>query len=320
MKGANKGGSGEETSSSGQPDLPEGWRRELVARKGSGDGAASGKQSDVYIYDPSGKKFRSKPQLAKHFEENPDKQISQEDMDRILNAFKRNLGDEPKPPKSKSTKPEKPENDSAKSLKNTKKQIPMTPKQEMIVNAIKALDNKKGSDKKGIRNYIQENHKDAGNLKFVHKELKKCVEKGILVLNRRFFKIPGDESGSPKKRGSRGPYKKKDANKKTDDKTKAKEANASKTEENGSENGENASEDASENDENASGNEDNESENEADGEEIGIEKEENASENEQNASGNESEKDENASGNEEEGSENEETDLIMKRVRLKMKR
>lgn len=43
------------------PALPPGWRKEEVIRK---SGLSAGK-SDVYYYSPSGKKFRSKPQLAR---------------------------------------------------------------------------------------------------------------------------------------------------------------------------------------------------------------------------------------------------------------
>ncbi|XP_055514578.1 methyl-CpG-binding domain protein 3a isoform X4 [Leucoraja erinacea] len=42
--------------------LPSGWKREEVTRK---SGLSAGK-SDVYYYSPSGKKFRSKPQLARY--------------------------------------------------------------------------------------------------------------------------------------------------------------------------------------------------------------------------------------------------------------
>ncbi|XP_063003273.1 methyl-CpG-binding domain protein 3 isoform X1 [Elgaria multicarinata webbii] len=42
--------------------LPQGWKREEVTRK---SGLSAGK-SDVYYYSPSGKKFRSKPQLARY--------------------------------------------------------------------------------------------------------------------------------------------------------------------------------------------------------------------------------------------------------------
>ncbi|XP_076039831.1 methyl-CpG-binding domain protein 2 isoform X2 [Oratosquilla oratoria] len=42
--------------------LPKGWKREEVLRK---TGLTSGKV-DVYYYSPSGKKFRSKPQLARY--------------------------------------------------------------------------------------------------------------------------------------------------------------------------------------------------------------------------------------------------------------
>ncbi|KAI8479694.1 methyl-CpG-binding domain protein 2-like isoform X2 [Branchiostoma floridae x Branchiostoma belcheri] len=44
------------------PALPKGWKREEVTRK---SGLSAGK-SDVYYYSPSGKKFRSKPQLARY--------------------------------------------------------------------------------------------------------------------------------------------------------------------------------------------------------------------------------------------------------------
>ncbi|XP_077989092.1 methyl-CpG-binding domain protein 2-like [Glandiceps talaboti] len=42
--------------------LPKGWKREEVIRK---SGLSAGK-SDVYYFSPSGKKFRSKPQLARY--------------------------------------------------------------------------------------------------------------------------------------------------------------------------------------------------------------------------------------------------------------
>ncbi|XP_068107441.1 methyl-CpG-binding domain protein 2-like isoform X2 [Hyperolius riggenbachi] len=42
--------------------LPPGWKKEEVIRK---SGLSAGK-SDVYYYSPSGKKFRSKPQLARY--------------------------------------------------------------------------------------------------------------------------------------------------------------------------------------------------------------------------------------------------------------
>jgi len=42
--------------------LPKGWQREEVLRK---SGLSAGKV-DVYYYSPSGKKFRSKPQLARY--------------------------------------------------------------------------------------------------------------------------------------------------------------------------------------------------------------------------------------------------------------
>ncbi|CAB3386568.1 Hypothetical predicted protein [Cloeon dipterum] len=44
------------------PALPKGWQREEVIRK---SGLSAGKV-DVYYYSPSGKKFRSKPQLARY--------------------------------------------------------------------------------------------------------------------------------------------------------------------------------------------------------------------------------------------------------------
>ncbi|XP_038648878.1 LOW QUALITY PROTEIN: methyl-CpG-binding domain protein 2-like [Scyliorhinus canicula] len=44
------------------PCLPPGWKKEAVIRK---SGLSAGK-SDVYYYSPSGKKFRSKPQLARY--------------------------------------------------------------------------------------------------------------------------------------------------------------------------------------------------------------------------------------------------------------
>lgn len=45
--------------------LPKGWQREEVIRK---SGLSAGK-IDVYYYSPSGKKFRSKPQLARYLGE-----------------------------------------------------------------------------------------------------------------------------------------------------------------------------------------------------------------------------------------------------------
>ncbi|XP_056259292.1 methyl-CpG-binding domain protein 2 isoform X2 [Seriola aureovittata] len=44
------------------PALPPGWKKEEVIRK---SGLSAGK-SDVYYYSPSGKKFRSKPQLSRY--------------------------------------------------------------------------------------------------------------------------------------------------------------------------------------------------------------------------------------------------------------
>ncbi|KAM9328927.1 methyl-CpG-binding domain protein 2 [Gastrophryne carolinensis] len=44
------------------PALPAGWKKEEVIRK---SGLSAGK-SDVYYFSPSGKKFRSKPQLARY--------------------------------------------------------------------------------------------------------------------------------------------------------------------------------------------------------------------------------------------------------------
>ncbi|XP_043938098.1 methyl-CpG-binding domain protein 2-like [Protopterus annectens] len=44
------------------PALPPGWKKEEVIRK---SGLSAGK-SDIYYYSPSGKKFRSKPQLARY--------------------------------------------------------------------------------------------------------------------------------------------------------------------------------------------------------------------------------------------------------------
>ncbi|NP_001083787.1 methyl-CpG binding domain protein 2 S homeolog [Xenopus laevis] len=44
------------------PALPAGWKKEEVIRK---SGLSAGK-SDVYYYSPNGKKFRSKPQLARY--------------------------------------------------------------------------------------------------------------------------------------------------------------------------------------------------------------------------------------------------------------
>ncbi|XP_016339999.1 methyl-CpG-binding domain protein 2-like [Sinocyclocheilus anshuiensis] len=44
------------------PALPPGWKKEEVIRK---SGMSAGK-SDVYYYSPTGKKFRSKPQLSRY--------------------------------------------------------------------------------------------------------------------------------------------------------------------------------------------------------------------------------------------------------------
>ncbi|XP_062268796.1 methyl-CpG-binding domain protein 2 [Platichthys flesus] len=44
------------------PALPPGWKKEEVTRK---SGLSAGK-SDVYYYSPTGKKFRSKPQLSRY--------------------------------------------------------------------------------------------------------------------------------------------------------------------------------------------------------------------------------------------------------------
>ncbi|CAL8341565.1 methyl-CpG-binding domain protein 2 [Gadus morhua] len=44
------------------PSLPAGWRKEEVTRK---SGLSAGK-TDVYYYSPSGKKFRSRPQLSRY--------------------------------------------------------------------------------------------------------------------------------------------------------------------------------------------------------------------------------------------------------------
>lgn len=48
--------------------LPKGWKREELLRK---TGLTSGKM-DVYYYSPSGKKFRSKPQLARYLGDSVD--------------------------------------------------------------------------------------------------------------------------------------------------------------------------------------------------------------------------------------------------------
>ncbi|CAB1457492.1 unnamed protein product [Pleuronectes platessa] len=44
------------------PALPPGWKKEEVTRK---SGLSAGK-SDIYYYSPTGKKFRSKPQLSRY--------------------------------------------------------------------------------------------------------------------------------------------------------------------------------------------------------------------------------------------------------------
>ena len=45
------------------PDLPHGWKRKVVKR-------LNGRRYDVYIYSPTGKRFRSKKQLEDHFAKN----------------------------------------------------------------------------------------------------------------------------------------------------------------------------------------------------------------------------------------------------------
>ncbi|KAM5193025.1 methyl-CpG-binding domain protein 3 isoform 4-T4 [Mantella aurantiaca] len=56
------GGSGMERKRWECSALPQGWKKEEVTRR---SGLSAGK-SDVYYYSPSGKKFRSKPQLARY--------------------------------------------------------------------------------------------------------------------------------------------------------------------------------------------------------------------------------------------------------------
>jgi hypothetical protein len=58
--------------------LPPGWKREVVVRK---NGLSAGK-SDVYYYSPCGKKFRSKPQIAKFLGENHNLDLSCFDFSR----------------------------------------------------------------------------------------------------------------------------------------------------------------------------------------------------------------------------------------------
>lgn len=58
--------------------LPTGWKREVVVRK---NGLSAGK-SDVYYYSPCGKKFRSKPQIAKFLGENHNLDLSCFDFSR----------------------------------------------------------------------------------------------------------------------------------------------------------------------------------------------------------------------------------------------
>uniref|UniRef100_A0A8C6RI53 Methyl-CpG binding domain protein 2 n=1 Tax=Nannospalax galili TaxID=1026970 RepID=A0A8C6RI53_NANGA len=57
-----QGGQGSALAPSPVPALPPGWKKEEVIRK---SGLSAGK-SDVYYFSPSGKKFRSKPQLARY--------------------------------------------------------------------------------------------------------------------------------------------------------------------------------------------------------------------------------------------------------------
>ncbi|XP_023589709.1 methyl-CpG-binding domain protein 2 [Trichechus manatus latirostris] len=65
-QGAGPGPRGPRATESGKrmdcPALPPGWKKEEVIRK---SGLSAGK-SDVYYFSPSGKKFRSKPQLARY--------------------------------------------------------------------------------------------------------------------------------------------------------------------------------------------------------------------------------------------------------------
>lgn len=58
--------------------LPPGWKREVVVRK---NGLSAGK-SDVYYYSPCGKKFRSKPQIAKYLGDNHNLDLSCFDFSR----------------------------------------------------------------------------------------------------------------------------------------------------------------------------------------------------------------------------------------------
>lgn len=58
--------------------LPPGWKREVVVRK---NGLSAGK-SDVYYYSPCGKKFRSKPQIAKFLGDNHNLDLSCFDFSR----------------------------------------------------------------------------------------------------------------------------------------------------------------------------------------------------------------------------------------------
>ncbi|CAG9133160.1 unnamed protein product [Plutella xylostella] len=50
------------------PALPKGWQREEVLRK---SGLSAGKV-DVYYYSPTGKKFRSKPELVRYLGDSTD--------------------------------------------------------------------------------------------------------------------------------------------------------------------------------------------------------------------------------------------------------
>jgi hypothetical protein len=67
-------------------------------------------------------------------------------------------------------------------------------KSEMIVAAIKTIADKKGSNKRTIRNYISENFKgDVKSVAFVHNELKRCVDKKILTEKKGSFRIANED-------------------------------------------------------------------------------------------------------------------------------
>merc|ERR1712226_634235 len=87
-------------------------------------------------------------------------------------------------------KVKKPKNDSSDSTCSKKLTIP-----EMVINAVKALNEKKGSDAKTVKAYITEtykailNEKDLPTTFQVNKALLKAVEERVIVQNKKRFQL-----------------------------------------------------------------------------------------------------------------------------------